>query len=397
VYANVGALRAFLGPQTRLMAVVKADAYGHGLVPVAQAATSAGAEWLGVATVAEGATLRAAGLDAPIVLLCAPVPDEAEAILAHRLIPTVGDQALIKALAHAASARQAPAEIHMEIDTGMGRSGVLLEDALELWRAATNAGLRVTGLTTHFADADGPDPSLSLHQEATFRKVHAVLTQAGAQFDTIHLSNSAATLRFPNHHADLVRPGLLLYGILPPLPHTEQQEEERDRSYPNKTEHQNSRSNVLAYVTPFPSEERAAREGGRGVRPILTLKARVATVRALPAGHTISYGATHRLARPTLVATVLIGYGDGYPRCLSNRGHLLLRGRRAPILGRVCMDQTVVDVSDIPDVVPGDIAVCIGAQGDERIRVEEIAQLIETTEHEITTCLTARIPRVYLP
>src|SRR5205085_8665745 len=133
-----------------------------------------------------------------------------------------------------------------------------------------------------------------------------------------------------------------------------------------------------------------------GVRPVLALKARVAAVRELPAGHTVSYGATCRLSRPSRVATVLIGYGDGYPRRLSNCGAVLLRGRRAPILGRVCMDQTVVDVTDIPGVLPGEEAVCIGAQGEERISVEEIARQIETTEHEITTCLTARIPRVYL-
>ncbi|HZO91638.1 MAG TPA: alanine racemase [Chthonomonadaceae bacterium] len=368
VRANVTALRAFCGPQTQLMAVVKADAYGHGLAPVAQAAVVAGADWLGVATVAEGMALRAVGLEAPIALLCPPAPDEAEAVIAHRLTAMVGDLTTLEALAGAACPfirhGNAPA-IHLEIDTGMGRAGVLPEAALSLWRAALQAGLRVTGLATHFADADGPDSTFTQSQVLAFQRTRAALEEAGARFEVIHLSNSAATLRFPEARGNLIRPGLLLYGILPPVP-------------------------APAYdVASANTAEWPA------VQPVLTLKARVATVRALPAGHPISYGVSHRLKRPSTVATVLIGYGDGYPRRLSNQGHMLLRGRRAPILGRVCMDQTVVDVTDIPGVVPGEEVACIGAQGAERITVEEIAALLDTTEHEITTCLTARIPRLY--
>lgn len=369
VRANVASLQAFIGPAAQLMAVIKADAYGHGLIPVAHAALEAGAAWLGVATVAEGAALRDAGIAAPIALLCTPSPGEAQAALMLHLTVMVGDMATLQALSHAVARRRTtenPPSIHLEIDTGMGRSGTLPDQAVELWRAVRAAGLRVTGLTTHFADADGADLEFTTAQQAVFERARTALEQAGARFEVIHLPNSAATLRFGAAGSNLVRPGLLLYGILPPIPHLT-----------SSVADPQNRINLPA------------------LQPVLTLAARVATIRALPAGHPISYGVTHRLVRPGRVATVLIGYGDGYPRRLSNRGVMLLRGKRAPILGRVCMDQTVVDVTDIPGVEPGEEAVCIGFQGDDHISIEEIAATIDTTEHEIPTCLTARIPRVY--
>lgn len=361
IRTNVALLSAQAAPHSRLMAVVKADAYGHGLIPVAQAMLEAGAAWLGVATVEEGASLRQSGVRAPIALLCPQPPQEADSILAWGLTACVGDAVLLEALARAwrRQRSEVPApEIHLDIETGMGRSGVLPEQAVDVWRSAVSAGLHVTGLCTHFADADGADETLTREQWALFETAHAALRQAGARFEFLHSHNSAATLRLPNIATTLVRPGLILYGVLPSLP-------------------------VDASALPT-------------LHPALTLKARVAAVRELPAGHNVSYGATHRLRRPSRVATVLIGYGDGYPRRLSDRGWILVRGRRAPILGRVCMDQTVVDVTDIPGVEAGDEAVCIGRQGEEQIRVEQIAAQMETIEHEITTCLTSRLPRAYV-
>src|SRR5579871_541431 len=217
VRANVAALRAFLGPAAHLMAVVKADAYGHGLVPVAQTALETGAAWLGVAAVAEGAALREAGVDAPIALLCAPLPDEVDTALALDLTVMAGDLATLQALSQAVARRPAPSAppaVHLEIDTGMGRSGTLPEQALDLWRAAQAAGLRVTGLTSHFADADGADLEFTMAQEIAFDRARTALEQAGARFEFIHLPNSAATLRFGACGCNLVRPGLLLYGIL---------------------------------------------------------------------------------------------------------------------------------------------------------------------------------------
>jgi alanine racemase len=350
---NVASIRALIGAARSVMAVVKADAYGHGGVAVAGAALEAGAACLGVATVAEGAALRAAGHREPIFLLSGPAPVEIEALVANRLIPLVGDFEMLEALASTPGFNTI--EVHLDIDTGMGRSGIAPNDAVRLYLAAIAKGLTVTGISTHFADADGESDSHALGQLARFRSAMAALQQVGAHFEWIHIANSAVTVRFPDAPGNLVRPGLLLYGIQPPVPDREA----------------------------FPS-----------LRPVMSLKARVASVRELPAGATISYGATFRLSRPSRVATVLIGYGDGYPRALSNRGAMLLGGRRAPILGRICMDQTVVDVTDIPGVRPGDIAVCIGADGGERISVEEIARLVDTTEHLIPTVITARVPRI---
>lgn len=370
---NVTCVRQHIGAQAAVMAMVKADAYGHGLLPVARAALQASAAWLGVATVAEGIALRKAGVGEPIALLCAFAPGEAEAILHYRLTPVLGDASLLQALLTArkraagpksgrsAGERASACEVHLEIETGMGRAGALPEEAVALWREATGNGLRVTGLCTHFADADGEDEALTRQQEERFRKALRLLETAGARFDLIHLSNSAATWRGYGLPAGLVRPGLLLYGIRPP--HCEP---ESDHAAP---------LNAL--------------------RPALTLKARIASVRELPQGHTISYGATYVLSRRSRVATVLIGYGDGYPRRLSNRGAMLVCGELAPILGRVCMDQTVVDVTDIPGVTAGDEVVCIGKQGARCLTVETLARQIEATEHELTTALTARIPRLY--
>ena len=358
IQKNLIAFRASLSSDCGIMSVVKANAYGHGATQVATAALEAGTEWLGVATVAEGATLRAAEIEAPIALLCPFAPQEAADVLLYSLTPMVGDFGTLEALASAKTAMGHPGfpEIHLEVDTGIGRSGILPEKAVALWREAERMGFAVTGLMQHYADADAPAEDPNRRQLELFFEVMDDLKAAGANLDLYHVAASASGLRaLPL--LSLVRPGLLLYGIRPPVPKQENQ--------------------------PF-------------LTPVLTLKARVATVRDLPAGHTISYGFTHTLSRPSKVATLPIGYGDGFPRRLSNCGSALLNGKRAPILGRVCMDQTVVDVTDLPDVSPGDEAVLIGRQGNERISAEEIARILETTVHEITTCLTSRLPRVYV-
>ncbi|MCS6775361.1 MAG: alanine racemase [Chloroherpetonaceae bacterium] len=350
VRANVVALQQHLGAHVQLMAVVKADAYGHGAVAVAHAALSAGVTWLGVATVAEGAALRRAGIQAPVLLLAPFALEEAEDLVTQRLTPAVGDSVQIEALAQQARCMGVAPEVHLEVDTGMGRAGVQPEEACALYQRAIQYGIRVSGLCTHFADADGPGTGFTREQIRVFHAVRARLEALGARFAYVHLCNSAGIQRYGAAGGNLVRPGLLLYGI---------------------------------GTLPVP------------VTPVLTLKARVATVRDLPAGANISYGRTCRLRRPGRVATVLIGYGDGYSRRLSNRGCVLIRGRRAPVLGRVCMDQTVVDVTDVPDAAPGDEAVCIGAQGDQCLTVEEIARLCGATEHEVSTGLMPRVPRYY--
>ena len=340
------------------MAVVKADGYGHGMISVAMAAMEAGAAYLGVATVDEGAALRAAGVNAPVALLCHPAPDEAEALLAYGLTATVGDWRTLDTLIGAARRTGQKGAIHLEIDTGIGRSGIAPEEAAALWRHANANDMRVTGLCAHFADADGiDDRKFTKPQIIRFSQTLQALQKEGARFVWIHQNASAGFLRVPGASGNLIRPGLLIYGLLPSVPLSKRVE------------------TLL-------------------LRPALTLKARIATVRELPAGHNVSYGLTHTTTRPTRAATILIGYGDGYPRRLSNVGSVLLHGKLAPILGRVCMDQTVVDVTDIPEAAPGDIAVCIGKQGNSEITAESLAALIETTVHEITTGLSARLPRI---
>ena len=374
--ANVQSLTAILAPGLNLMAVVKADAYGHGLIPAAQNALHAGAVWLGVATTAEGVALRAAGISAPIALLCMPAPEEVRLIAACRLTALIGDAEIAGALSEAAGSASR-LDVHLDVDTGMGRSGVLPEGTAALFLCCRQAGLNVTGICTHFADAEGLDPQLTLAQWARFAEARRSAEAVGACFEWIHAGNSAAALRFAPNGCNLVRPGLLLYGLRPTVSLSV---EERQAVPPEqRSPDEETRESVL-----LPT-----------LRPVLALRARVGAVRELPAGHTISYGATCRLTRRSRVATVLIGYGDGYPRRLSNCGDMLVRGRRAPILGRVCMDQTVVDVTDIADATAGDVVTCIGRDGTETITVEAIARLIRTTEHEITTCLTARLPRVY--
>ncbi len=349
---NVHALQQFLPPNCAQMAVVKANAYGHGLLPVARRVLEAGAAWLGVATVEEGMRLRRAGLTAPVCLLCAAAPQQMKQAAAWQITPTISSTEMLQAFAAAAGRGSA---IHLEIDTGMGRAGVLPQNAVALWRQAVQLGLQTDGVCTHFADAENPDALLTDTQEAAFWDTVHALQQAGAAFSWVHQNNSAAVLSGRGRGANLVRCGLLLYGILPQM------------------------------------------ETSLSLRPALSLYARVALVRSLPAGHTISYGATCRLERPSRVATVLIGYGDGYSRRLSNQADMLLHGCRAPVLGRVCMDQCVLDVTHLPEVQAGDTAVCIGEQGRECIRAEELARLADTTEHEITTALSDRLPRIYLP
>ncbi len=387
IRSNVRALRRFVAPAVKLLAVVKADAYGHGLVPVARAAADASIDWFGVATVAEGIALREAGIRHPVLLLCVSLPSESDAILHHDLTPAIGDIATLRALESSAAGRIAKGDrlrVHLEVDTGMRRSGAPPYEAAELWRAARQAGFEVVGLMTHLADADGASTNFTVLQELYFEKAAAELEAQGARFELVHQCNSAGVLRFPGLDGGLVRPGLLLYGIYPPLPGATVGTPDNGAESPALPPL--SRAEIAARVAAGELPE---------VRPAMMVKARVATVRSLKPGHHVGYGATYRLTRPTRIATVLIGYGDGFPRRLSNCGAVLLGGERAPILGRVCMDQLMVDVTDIPDVAPDDVAVCIGRQVDEEIRVEEIAARIDATEHEIPTCLTARLPRLY--
>lgn len=366
---NVAAVRTIVGPGVQVMAIVKADGYGHGAVEIARAALGAGASWLGIATVSEGIILRETLPDARIVHL-PPFPDNAcNEIAANQLTTLVSSEEMVVQLGMAARRHNCVADCHLEIDTGMGRSGAAPDEAASVVHlAARTEGIRVNGVATHFAAAES-DPEFTRRQIAAFNSARQELPEV----EYVHAANSAGTLLYPEAHYNLVRPGLLLYGILPTLnPHP---------------------SPLASRLSTLDSETSPL----NSFRPAMTLKTQIALVRQLPAGASLSYSRTCVLRRPSRIATLPVGYGDGYPRALSNVGEVLVSGRRAPILGRVCMDVTLVDVTDIPEARVGSEVVLIGRQGDDQIRVEEIAGLIGTTEHDITTRLTSRVPRVYLP
>ncbi len=360
---NVALLRRRFGP-ARLMAVVKANAYGHDTGLIAPLCADLGLRDFGIATPAEGAALR--GLvppDAAIYLLGPAFPEESPAIVHHRLTPLLSSAGTARALSEAAGALGVTADVHLDLDTGIGRAGVQVADApafLDLLDRLP--GLSVTGITTHFASAD-EDPADAQAQHTLFAMF---VRSLGPRADDllIHEANSPAALHLPpDTHRGLVRPGLLLYGIEP---------------------------------TPGAFRE-GNMEGDLDLRPVLSLRTRVTLCRPLPGGATISYGRTYTVPPGGGVyATLGVGYGDGYPRRFSNSGHVLIHGRRAPIVGRVCMDQTVVDVSRLPGVQIGDTTTLIGTDGGETLTAGDLAAALGTTPHEITTCLTARIPRLLM-
>ncbi|RLC91054.1 MAG: alanine racemase [Chloroflexi bacterium] len=354
---NAASLKAHAGGKAELMVTVKANAYGHGAVPVARAAMEGGATRLAVHRTLEGVQLRQAGITAPILIMGYTLPAESERIVRWDLTPTVNSQPQAEALSAAAMAAGKPLPIHVKIDTGMSRYGLLPDEVLDFVRFLSRLpGLVLEGLYTHYAVADLADKTFTRHQFGIYMDVVKRLEAAGFTFPLKHVANSAATLDLPEMALDMVRCGIALYGLRP--------------------------SDEVEPAVPL--------------RPALTLKSRVARVRTLPAGASISYGRTYITDKPTRVALVPVGYGDGYHRILSNRGAVLIHGRRAPIVGRVCMDQFVVDVSHILDVRLHDEVVLIGRQGEGHIPAEEVARWAETINYEVTTGLLPRVVRVYL-
>lgn len=351
---NVRALRAAAAPAD-VWAVVKADGYGHGAIPVAVAALEAGAAGLGVALVAEAVQLRQAGIDAPILVLSEQPPDAAGDIVAFGITPTVTTAAGADAIAAAArSAGATGVAVHLKVDTGMHRVGAHPDDAAALAEHVAGTGcLHLAGLFTHLAVADEPDRPDTDAQLARFDAVRAALPP----IDLIHAGNSAAALAHPRAHHSLVRAGIATYGI-----------------------------------SPGPGVDDAAAV----LQPALSLKARVSFVKRLAAGDRVSYGLRYALPVDANIATVPLGYADGVRRNLSGLGvDVLIRGRRHPIVGTVTMDQLLVDCGDA-DVAIGDEVVLIGDQGGDRLGVEDWARPLGTIGYEVTCGLSTRLPRVYV-
>ncbi len=358
IATNIRTLKQHIGPVVQLMAVVKANAYGHGAVEVARTALAHGADWLAVARLDEGLALREAGITAPVLVMNYTPPEDVPAGLAAALTLTVTEILVAERAARWARQHETVARVHVKVDTGMGRYGLLPDEVVPFFERITALpGLAVEGLFSHFSVADAADQTYTRQQYDTFQTVLQRLATAGYRPALRHIANSAATLGLPEMHLDAVRIGIALYGLHP--------------------------SDEVAPAVPL--------------KPALALKSRVARVRTLPAGSSISYGRTYTTPHALPVALVPVGYGDGYHRVLSNRGAVLINGQRAPIVGRVCMDQFVVDVSAAGPVAVDDEVVLVGAQGAERITAEEVARWAGTINYEVTTSLLPRVPRIFIP
>lgn len=353
IRANAATIARRVRP-AELCAVVKADAYGHGDVPAAEAALAGGAGRLAVALVEEGIRLREAGIDAPVLLLSEPPPEDAPTLVAAGLTPTVYRGCFLEAVAAAAEAAGVPQPVHVKVDTGMHRVGADADTAADLARrAAADPRLRLEGVWTHFAVSE-VDHGYTLTQLGELRSLVDRLTADGVEIPIVHAANTAAALDLPETRLDMVRVGLGLYGLRP-----------------------------APQVAP-----------DLELRPAMRIVSEVAFVRRLPTGARPSYGRVRPLAAPATVATVPVGYADGVARALSTTGEVLIGGRRLPFAGAVTMDQLVVDCGDL-QVAVGDEVVLLGSQGDEEITAEEWAQRLGTINYEVVCRFGPRMPRRY--
>ncbi len=357
---NYLALQSLLPRGCRLMGMVKANAYGHGAVAVAKKLEALEADYLGVATLDEAVELREAGVTLPILILGGTDPQYAAQLIRYDLTQTVFDIAAAIALSRGAEEAGGRLTIHIKVDTGMGRLGFLCdeahleESAAEIHAVCKLPGLLAEGIFTHFAAAD-EDESYTMTQFQRFWDVMERIEKLGYTFPIRHCANSPATLQYPSFHLDMVRPGIALYGCLP---------------------------------TP-------EMEGLCDLKPVMSVKSRIMAVRQVPAGSGVSYGRTCILDRDATLAVLPIGYGDGFFRGLSNRYEVLIHGRRAPIVGRICMDLCMADVTGIADVAPGDVATVYGRDGAEEQPVEAAAQALDTISYEILCAVGRRVPRLY--
>ncbi|NLG36875.1 MAG: alanine racemase [Clostridiales bacterium] len=350
---NIGFVRQGLGPETGMIAVVKANAYGHGMFEVARRALGCGVSMLAVATDAEGAQLREAGIGAPVLVLGGLLPQCAPTLLKHRLIPAVYTSEMIYALSKAAAPDRA-VPIHIKIETGMNRSGARpgreLSALLEaLWECPR---VRLTGMFSHFAAAEEADDSFTRRQYDVFRQAAEQAREAGFS-PRLHIGNSAAAMRHAFAHMDWVRLGIVMYGLDP------------------------------------------AGDANPNLQPALSWITRIVCLKRIEAGETVGYGRTYTATGPRTIATLPVGYADGYRRAFGGRADVLIGGRRAPVVGLVCMDQCMADVSGIPGVKVGDEAVLLGKQADEEITAGELAAIAHTIHYEIVTCIGPRIPRIH--
>lgn len=363
VEINLNAIRYNLSqikkaaPAAHVMAVVKANAYGHGAVEISQLAIDAGADTLAVAIPEEGAELRAAGITAPILVLGLALKEQAALFIEHNLIATICDMTNAQALSQAAQAKNTIAPIFIKIDTGMGRIGIPAAKAFAFAQEiATMPNLVLEGVFTHLASADETDKNYALTQLDRFSQVIDHLKAAHFSLKYISAANSATIIDLPTGHFNTIRPGIILYGLPP--------------------------SHEMQHHLQL--------------KPVMEFKTKITYIKKEPAGSYISYGCTYSTPRETYIATIPVGYADGYNRNLSNKSSVLINGKRYPVVGRICMDQTMIDLGEQCSAAIGDEVVLFGRQGNEEITATELADLAGTINYEILCAMSPRVPRVYL-
>ncbi len=357
---NLGVVRSYIPPDTGIIAVVKADAYGLGAVAVARRAVREGVAMLAVATAGEGMALREAGIEAPILVLINPPEDALPEIVRHGLRTVIADVRTGERLGEIARKSRKISTIHCEIDTGMGRQGFAPETAAEQVLQLTRiSNVDIEGICTHFPCAETPPDQFTLNQLKTFRQVLRDLEKEGVPYEMAHAANSAAVVNFGPSCLNMVRPGIMTYGA-------------------------------------WPSTAAPAGDKPR-LREVAKWTSTVVLVRDMAGGASVGYGRTYKAPSPRRVALVPVGYADGYDRRLSNAGEVLVRNTRCPVIGTVSMDQIVVDVSGLPAIQAGDSVTLLGTHRDNRIEIEEVARKIDTVPHNVLTAIGPRVARVYVP
>ena len=351
---NLEQIKKFVSPEVKIMPVVKADAYGHGLIEVSRYLVSQGIEHLGIATVDEGIELRENGIGINLFLLGNISSEEVEAVIDYNLTPTICNMEVAQRLNEIAKERNIFVKAQVKIDTGMGRIGVSYREALDFFLKIKDlSNLFIEGIWTHFSSAE--EDEFTHLQLMRFNFVLGGLNKLGIGFNYIHSANSLAIFKNKETHFNLVRPGLCLYGAYPDI----------------------SLKEIVE------------------LKPVMTLKTKILFLKKVPPGEPISYGRTFMTQRESLIATLPVGYGDGYSWLLSNKGRVIVRGKYAPVIGRVCMDQIMIDVTDIPGVSLGDEVILLGRYEDKEITAEEWANLTGTIPYEILCRIGSRIPRIY--
>lgn len=357
VYDNVCRAKALLKPGTKLMAVIKADGYGHGALALAKVLDSV-ADAYGVAILEEGIALRRAGVTKPVLILGFTPEPLYEQMIQHEIDATVYTFDMARDISSAAQRLGKKARIHIKLDTGMSRIGFLPgeESLAAIQKIAALPGIQIEGCFTHFARMDECDKTAAERQLQRYLDFVARIEAMGISIPVKHISNSAGIIEMPETNMDMVRDGICVYGL-----------------YPSEEVHKER----LALV------------------PAMELKSCISYIKTLGAGVEIGYGGTYTTKRTTRVATIPVGYADGYPRALSNKGRVLIHGQSAPILGRICMDQFMVDVTDIPDAKEGDIVTLFGRDGDAFLSVEEVSEMAHSFNYEMVCNVGKRVPRVY--